>query len=140
MKLSNLFIISFIFALNLLAQEDKFSLTCNETQEVAEKCFQVKGVFGVYNGTPTYRISTRNPSHIFGVYDLNGTNNEYPGLPPNLAYLIKTRSLLISEEFVCGDFDVCPTKKRRKGSMQSVCIHHAKNLKVVKKLFTCFGN
>jgi hypothetical protein len=112
-------------------QEAPRKILC-KTPAIANACYWTRGRITGGSGNPAIRIWKVGTERLLGVcsgplVDRFGPDNESPELPPNLSGVFRP-----TENWVFGDFEVCPLEPERKGAMQAVCIEAAKNLRVAQ--------
>jgi hypothetical protein len=130
-RIPELMIVACTFALAppALGQDSSRKIPCKTAAE-ANACYWTHGRITGGSGNPAIRLWKIGTDRILGVYSgpsVNrfGQDNESPELPANLSRVFHP-----AENWVFGDFEVCPLEPERKGAMQAVCIEAAKNLRV----------
>lgn len=99
------------------------------SKHIVGQCFDVQGRLAFYNGTPSFRILVAGTKRLLGIADWWTHSNEEE-LPENVRALLPERSY-VSETGIWGNYHVCPLEKKKKGSMQAVCIEHAEGLQPI---------
>jgi hypothetical protein len=126
-----------VVAFALLAPSDratvKRSVAC-KTSVKSTTCYWTYGRLAFYNGTPAFRLWKIGTHRLLGVYsgpsvDLNDDHldNEHPDLPADVLDTVRP-----IENWIIGDFEVCPLEPAQPGAMQAVCIESAKNLRAIR--------
>jgi hypothetical protein len=100
---------------------------CASVPKPVASCWVVHGRLSVYNGAWSTVIWPVGTKHLLAVAgpDVN------PFMPAELAAQLVTDG---SENFIYGNFDVCPLSHRHQGQIQYVCVQSAENLVVQKRL------
>jgi hypothetical protein len=99
---------------------------CKNNIYLVGHCFRLHGRAYFSNGTPSLRIWHVGTNRILGVTSRPLADDvEYPIAPANLL-----NALGGFNNFVFGDFEVCPFTPKRPGWMQMVCVERAENLAI----------
>ncbi|MFV3372030.1 hypothetical protein ACNFH5_27995 [Pseudomonas sp. NY15435] len=110
------------FTIPLSAHADiNASAGCKANPAVVGQCKSVKGTIALHNGTPSIRIHLDKSKRVLGVIP---AENEI--MPQDL------KEEISFEQSVHAQLLVCQLSPRRTGTMQSVCVESASNIKLVK--------
>jgi hypothetical protein len=93
---------------------------CEGRADLVGPCFELRGRLQPYNGNPAIRIWPIGTKRLLGVEE----PGEAPTVPPNV------REWLAFGTIVYGNFRVCPLTDEKPGSMRTVCVEHATQLRV----------
>jgi hypothetical protein len=98
------------------------ALSCEHNPRLASACFRLRGRLSQRPvGPPTRVIWRVGTDRVLGIVEKDRA------LPEN------AESALAYDDFVFGDFNVCPFTESRPGFMQFVCVQSASNLRVEKR-------
>ena len=108
-----------IMVLPLFAAEPQ----CKENPRLIGACYKVHGRLDPGADTVELRLWRVGTKRILGISSGPSIDDaSYPIFPNNLKFP--------HSESICGDFEVCPFTRERKGTMRLVCIESASHLVV----------
>ncbi|ABF41094.1 conserved hypothetical protein [Candidatus Koribacter versatilis Ellin345] len=113
----------------LVVQAQTVDQKCKGNSEVVGACYVVHGRMQYTNGTPNLRIWVAGTKHYLGVTARSEADDAETPIVPQY---IREKNLEF-DDYLHGDFEVCPFTKEKSGAMTMVCVESASKLVLGKK-------